>query len=166
MKKFVKMLVVSLFLVLSYTISSFAEESPITFDLTAPGIQTQQITLEDGTNVEIGCEYIPAVQTFGAVDPWIAGTTRIWLKGILSCEFRIDISTDGKITDAYDETYTAIGLVVTDDTLSYTSSRATYSLSFETPIYPILGSKGYLRAAIDGKNLVLSETIYGLNNFE
>ena len=32
----------------------FAEESQITFDLTAPGIQTQQMTLEDGTDVEIG----------------------------------------------------------------------------------------------------------------
>lgn len=134
------MLVVSLFLVLSCTMSAFAEESHITFDLTAPGIQTQQMTLEDGTNVEIGCEYIPAAQTFSATKPWVAGITRIWLTGPLSCEFRMDISADGKITDAYDESYTAIGVVVTSDSLSYTSSRATYSLSVETPIYPLLGS--------------------------
>ena len=50
MKKFVKTLVVSLFLVLSCAMSAFAEESQITFDLTAPGIQTQQMTLEDGTD--------------------------------------------------------------------------------------------------------------------
>lgn len=66
MKKFVKTLVVSLFLVLSCAMSAFAEESQITFDLTAPGIQTQQMTLEDGTDVEIGCEYIPTIQTFGS----------------------------------------------------------------------------------------------------
>ena len=165
MKKFVKTLVVSLFLVLSCAMSAFAEESQITFDLTAPGIQTQQMTLEDGTDVEIGCEYIPTIQTFGATKPWVAGTTRIWLTGPLSCEFKMDISADGKITNAYDETYTAVGVVVTGDSLSYSSSRATYSLSFETPIYPILGSKGYLRGEINGTNLVLSETIYGLNNF-
>lgn len=106
MKKFVKTLVVSLFLVLSCAMSAFAEESQITFDLTAPGIQTQQMTLEDGTDVEIGCEYIPTIQTFGATKPWVAGTTRIWLTGPLSCEFKMDISTDGKITNAYDEMYT------------------------------------------------------------
>ena len=94
MKKFVKTLVVSLFLVLSCAMSAFAEESQITFDLTAPGIQTQQMTLEDGTDVEIGCEYIPTIQTFGATKPWVAGTTRIWLTGPLSCEFKMDISTD------------------------------------------------------------------------
>lgn len=119
MKKFVKTLVVSLFLVLSCAMSAFAEESQITFDLTAPGIQTQQMTLEDGTDVEIGCEYIPTIQTFGATKPWVAGTTRIWLTGPLSCEFKMDISTDGKITNAYDEMYTALGVVVTGDSLSY-----------------------------------------------
>ena len=142
-------------------------ETPMAvFDLTAPGVQTQTYQDKEGNLVTIGCEYTPYVQTRGVSKPLVkGGITRVWLTGSLSCEFMMDISPSGKITEAYDEAYTAIGVTVTSDNLAYSSTRATYKLTFQTPVYPILGSSGYLRAAISGDNLILSETIYGLNNF-
>ena len=59
----------------------------------------------------------------------------------LSCEFKMDISTDGKITNAYDEMYTALGVVVTGDSLSYSSSRATYSLHLKHQYIQFLVAK-------------------------
>ena len=165
MKKFMKIFVLGLFMMLLFAIPAFAKDSEIVFDLKTPGIQIQEMKTQDGTTVLIGCEYIPSPQTKGASKPWVAGTTRVWITGPLSCEFRMDISADGTITNAYDEAYTAIGVVVKDDELTYTSRRATYTLEFETPIYPILANRGYLRGEIQGDNLVLSETIYGLNIF-
>ena len=95
-------------------------------------------------------------------EPWSEGTWDIYLYGPLSAFYKIDISASGKITNAYDENYTAIGLSVKSDTLKFTSSQATYKLTYTVPdpLPELLGASGYLIAKISGENLVVTNTIY------
>ena len=62
----------------------------------------------------------------------------------------------------YDENYTAIGLSVKSDTLKFTSSQATYKLTYTVPdpLPELLGASGSLIAKISGENLVVTNTIY------
>lgn len=69
-------------------------------------------------------------------EPWSEGAWEIYLYGPLSCSYYIDISSTGKITNAYDESYLGLLLNVKSD------------------------SSGSLNAKISGANLVVSNNIY------
>lgn len=166
MKKKIFTFFICMTMCLLFSITSFAAEgSEIYFDLLEPTAQEHSFVTESGEQVTVGCEMVP-ISTYSVSKPLQAGSiVHVWLTGPVSCEFYMDVSPDYKITDAYDETYTAIGVTVTSDVLTYSSTSAKYTLKFQTPIQAVLSGSGYLKAAISGTNLVLSETIYGLNNF-
>lgn len=143
-----------------------AEETALTFDLSSQEIQEVSFTTQDGEQVTIGCETMEVPSTRAVTKPLDGGSiVHVWLDGPVSCEFYMDVSTDYKVTDAYDEGYSSFAVNVTSDVLTHTSTYAKYTLKFETPIEAVLTKSGYLKAAVSKGKLTLSETIYGLNNF-
>ena len=74
----------------------------------------------EGNKITMGIK--PDDNSTRSSEPWSEGTWDIYLYGPLSAFYKIDISASGKITNAYDENYTAIGLSVKSDTLKFTSS--------------------------------------------
>ncbi|WP_077612845.1 DUF5626 family protein [Clostridium sp. Marseille-P2415] len=130
------------------------------FDLKDKSEQVYTYFDTEGNKITIGIK--PAKVSIHSSEPWSEGTWDIYVYGPLSAYYKIDISSKGKITDAYDEGYTAIGVTVNSDSLSYTSSKATYKLTYKIPdpLPDILGASGSLYAKISGSNLVVTNTIY------
>lgn len=167
MKRMVTLLL-STVLVLCFSLTAFAAtESPnngnsntAVFDLNQKSEQVYTYYDSNGNAITIGIK--PASESTRSSEPWSAGTWDIYLYGPLSAFYKIDISSSGKITNAYDESYTAVGVTVTSDSLSYTSSQATYKLTYKIPdpLPEILGASGSLIAKISGSNLVITNTIY------
>ena len=81
----------------------------------------------EGNKITMGIK--PDDNSTRSSEPWSEGTWDIYLYGPLSAFYKIDISASGKITNAYDENYTAIGLSVKSDTLKFTSSYRPRSIA-------------------------------------
>ena len=110
----------------------------------------------EGNKITMGIK--PDDNSTRSSEPWSEGTWDIYLYGPLSAFYKIDISASGKITNAYDENYTAIGLSVKSDTLKFTTYKLTYTVP--DPLPELLGASGSLIAKISGENLVVTNTIY------
>ena len=165
--KRISTLVISTILMFCFSFSALAadreaspEEKTVVFDLNDKSEQVYTYYDTEGNEITIGIK--PSNTSTRSSEPWSAGAWDIYVYGPLSAFYKIDISSTGKITNAYDESYTAIGVSVTGDSLSYTSSQATYKLTYKIPdpLPEILGASGSLIAKISGSNLVVTNTIY------
>lgn len=150
-------------MVLSFSTTAFAKESPANsavFDLSKR--QEQTYSYYDSNNEKITMGLKPVGADLRSSEPWSEGAWEIYLYGPLTCSYYIDISSSGKITNAYDESYLGILLNVKSDKLTYTSSSAKYYLTwtFSDPLPEIASSSGALNAKISGANLVVSNNIY------
>lgn len=139
------------------------DKTSYVFDLNNKSEQVYLYYDTEGNEITIGIK--PSYSATRSSEPWFEGTWDVYLTGPLSLEYKIDISSSGKITDAYDEQYTAIGVTVTSDALSHTSSKATYKLKYKIadPLPEILSGSGSLYATISGSNLVVTNSIYSWN---
>lgn len=153
-------------MVLSFATTAFAaeptgsNETSAVFDLSKREEQTFSYFNSNNEKITMGLRPVGAESR--PSEPWSEGVWEIYLYGPLSCSYYIDISSAGKITNAYDESYLGILLDVKSDKLTYTSSSAKYYLTwtFAEPIPEIASSSGSLNAKISGENLVVSNNIY------
>lgn len=80
------------------------------------------------------------------------GTWRIYWTGVyLNIEYYIDISKDGKITDAYDQSHSTVGCAVSSSGLSHSSTKATGWWDWD--IQGLTGKRAYLYASMSGTTL-------------
>lgn len=139
---------------------SAEKETSVTFDLSKR--EEQAFSYYDSNNEKITMGLRPVARETRSSEPWSEGAWEIYLYGPLSLTYYIDISSSGKITNAYNESYLGILLNVKSDKLTYTSSSAKYYLTwtFAKPIPEIASSSGSLNAKISGSNLVITNNIY------
>lgn len=162
-------LFMAILLVMSFSITAFASDenvqtektdNQIIFDLENKTEQSYTYKDDKGNEITVGIK--PANIPGRSSEPWSEGAWNIYLYGPLSAFYDIDISSSGRITNAYNEKYTALGVTVTADSLTHTSTQARYRLTYKIPdpLPDILGSSGSLYARIQGTNLVVTNTIY------
>lgn len=156
--------IIGIFLIMSTNITAFASTSEtllqndIYFDLENHSAQEQKINLANGEEAIIGLEYIPRPVVYGDHGNYELsdGTWKIyWYTAVVNCQYYIDIS-NSKIVDAYEPWYLCVGVSATGHDLTYTSTKASLFVTFQTPIWDLVSWNGYLNARIEGNRLITS----------
>lgn len=147
-------------------IQNLAPTTMQTLDLSKNESQETTITLKNGQKATIGIRPIDSSENQNKYVNYsnVYHTSKLsngtfetyWKSPLFQASFSFTVK-DGKITKVFDGKYSSMGVVVKSAKLKLDNSKqASYYFELGTPIWDFGGSKGWIRASIEGSKIVYS----------